>query len=34
MSRVSAQLYNTGDDFARLADALGKELAAERGTGG
>lgn len=32
--RVSAQLYNTGDDFARLADALGKELAAERGTGG
>ena len=32
--RVSAQLYNTGDDFARLADALVKELAAERGTGG
>jgi len=29
--RVSAQLYNSGEQFARLADALGKELAAERG---
>ena len=29
--RVSAQLYNTSADFARLAEALGKELAAERG---
>jgi len=32
--RVSAQLYNTGEDFARLADALAKELAAERGAAG
>jgi len=30
--RISAQLYNTPDQYARLADALGKELAAERGT--
>jgi selenocysteine lyase/cysteine desulfurase len=29
--RVSAQLYNTREHFARLAEALGKELAAERG---
>jgi len=28
--RISAQLYNTPDQYARLADALGKELAAER----
>ncbi len=28
--RVSAQLYNTRDDYARLADALAKTLAAER----
>jgi len=27
--RISAQLYNTPDQYARLADALGKELAAE-----
>jgi len=27
--RVSAQLYNTREQFARLAEALGKELAAE-----
>lgn len=32
--RVSAQLYNTGEDFARLAGALAKELAAERGGAG
>jgi isopenicillin-N epimerase len=30
--RISAQLYNTPDQYARLADALGKELAAERKT--
>ena len=30
--RISAQLYNSPDQYARLADALGKELAAERGT--
>ena len=30
--RISAQLYNTLDQYVRLADALGKELAAERGT--
>ena len=28
--RVSAQLYNRRDHYARLAEALGKELAAER----
>jgi isopenicillin-N epimerase len=28
--RVSAQLYNTPGQYARLAEALGKELAAER----
>jgi isopenicillin-N epimerase len=28
--RVSAQLYNRYQDYARLAEALGKELAAER----
>jgi isopenicillin-N epimerase len=28
--RVSAQLYNRREQYARLADALGKELAAER----
>jgi isopenicillin-N epimerase len=28
--RVSAQLYNTRDHYVRLAEALGKELAAER----
>jgi isopenicillin-N epimerase len=28
--RVSAQLYNSRDHYARLAEALGKELAAER----
>jgi isopenicillin-N epimerase len=28
--RVSAQLYNDREDFTRLADALPKELAAER----
>ena len=28
--RVSAQLYNRYPDYARLAEALGKELAAER----
>ena len=28
--RVSAQLYNTRDHYTRLAEALGKELAAER----
>jgi isopenicillin-N epimerase len=28
--RISAQLYNRAEQFARLADALGKELAAER----
>jgi isopenicillin-N epimerase len=32
--RVSAQLYNTDEDVARLADALAKELAAERGAAG
>ena len=32
--RVSAQLYNTGEDSARLAGALAKELAAERGGAG
>lgn len=30
--RISAQLYNSPDQYARLADALGKELAAGRGT--
>lgn len=30
--RISAQLYNTREQFARLGEALGKELAAERGT--
>lgn len=30
--RVSAQLYNSRDDYVRLAEALGKELAAERAT--
>ena len=30
--RISAQLYNSPDQYARLADALGKELAAEPGT--
>ena len=29
--RVSAQLYNRPEQYARLAEALGKELAAERG---
>ena len=29
--RISAQLYNRGEQYARLADALRKELAAERG---
>jgi hypothetical protein len=29
--RVSAQLYNTRDHYVRLAEALTKELAAERG---
>jgi isopenicillin-N epimerase len=29
--RVSAQLYNRGEQYARLAEALRKELAAERG---
>ncbi len=29
--RVSAQLYNRGEQYVRLADALRKELAAERG---
>ena len=28
--RISAQLYNHGEQYARLAEALGKELAAER----
>jgi isopenicillin-N epimerase len=28
--RVSAQLYNRTEQYARLADALAKELAAER----
>jgi isopenicillin-N epimerase len=28
--RISAQLYNGPEQFARLADALRKELAAER----
>jgi len=28
--RVSAQLYNERDHYVRLADALSKELAAER----
>jgi isopenicillin-N epimerase len=28
--RISAQLYNTREQFAHLAEALGKELAAER----
>jgi isopenicillin-N epimerase len=28
--RISAQLYNRREEYARLADALGKELAAER----
>ena len=28
--RISAQLYNTRDHYVRLAEALGKELAAER----
>ena len=32
--RVSAQLYNSGEDSARLAGALAKELAAERGGAG
>jgi isopenicillin-N epimerase len=32
--RVSAQLYNTDDDVARLAAALAKELAAEREAAG
>jgi isopenicillin-N epimerase len=30
--RVSAQLYNSADQYARLAEALSKELAAERAT--
>jgi len=29
--RISAQLYNTREQYARLAEALGRELAAERG---
>ena len=29
--RISAQLYNTREQYARLAEALGQELAAERG---
>ena len=29
--RISAQLYNAREHFARLAEALGKELTAERG---
>jgi isopenicillin-N epimerase len=29
--RISAQLYNSREHFARLAEALGKELTAERG---
>ncbi len=29
--RISAQLYNSADQYARLAEALRKELAAERG---
>jgi isopenicillin-N epimerase len=29
--RISAQLYNSRDHYVRLAEALGKELAAERG---
>jgi isopenicillin-N epimerase len=28
--RISAQLYNRAEQYARLADALRKELAAER----
>jgi len=28
--RISAQLYNRGEQYTRLAEALGKELAAER----
>jgi isopenicillin-N epimerase len=31
--RVSCQLYNRREDYARLADALGKELAGERAGG-
>jgi len=31
--RISAQLYNTRDHYVRLAEALAKELAAERSTG-
>jgi isopenicillin-N epimerase len=31
LMRVSAQLYNTRDHYVRLAEALTKELAAERG---
>jgi isopenicillin-N epimerase len=31
--RISAQLYNQREHYARLAEALGKELAAERGGG-
>jgi isopenicillin-N epimerase len=28
--RISAQLYNAREHYVRLAEALGKELAAER----
>jgi hypothetical protein len=31
--RVSAQLYNRTEQYARLADALAQELAAERARG-
>jgi isopenicillin-N epimerase len=30
--RISAQLYNSADQYARLAEALRKELVAERAT--
>ena len=33
LARISAQLYNSRDHYARLAEALGKELADERVSG-